>query len=99
MSTKQKEVECIQRLLDIGLMVEEWMDFLLENKLLDSSGIPAFALERNKALYIHNVLSEGKKSEKVLLLDFEWNVLPVERIKVTVVTTRNTKEFVYNANR
>jgi len=96
---KQKEVECIQRLLDVALMVEEWMDFLLENKLLDSSGIPAFALERNKALYIHNVLTEGKKTEKVLLLDFEWQLLPVERIKVTIVTARNTKEFVYNANR
>lgn len=99
MTIKQKEVECIQRLIDVALMVEEWMDFLLENKLMDISGIPTFQLEKNKALYIYNIISEGKKSEKVLLFDLEWAILPIERIKVTIVTTRNTKEFVYNANR
>lgn len=99
MTLKQKEVECIQRLITMALMIEEWMDFLLEEKIMDVSGIPAFRLEKNKALWIHTILNEAKKTEKVLLFDFEWTVLPVERIKVTVVTNRSSKEFTYNANR
>jgi hypothetical protein len=96
MTRKQNEVACIQRLISVGMMVEEWMDFLLENKLIETEDIPTFRLEKDKALYIHEIITKAKKDERVLLFDFEWNILPVERIRVTVVTSRNNKEFVYN---
>ena len=72
------------------------MDFLLEEKLIDTSDIPAFRLEKDKALYIYGLINTAKNSDRVLLFDFEWAILPLERIKVTVVTPRNSKEFVYN---
>jgi hypothetical protein len=78
------------------MMVEEWMDFLLEDKLMDVADITVFRLEKDKALWIHSLLNQAKKAERVLLFDFEWSLLPIERIKVTVVTSRNSKEFVYN---
>jgi hypothetical protein len=97
MTTRQNEVECIRRLITVGLMVEEWLDFLIEDKLLAKEDIAAFRLENDKALWIHTLLNKAKKDERVLLLDFEWSLLPIERIKVTLVTQRNTKEFTYNA--
>jgi hypothetical protein len=36
------------------------------------------------------------KGNKLQLLEFEWIFLPVERIKITIITDRNTGEFTYN---
>jgi len=96
MTKKQNEVECIQRLISVGMMVEEWMDFLLEEKLMVVEDIPSFRLEKDKASYIYGLIKTAKDSDRVLLFDFEWAILPIERIKITVVTPRNSKEFVYN---
>ena len=97
MTKRQNEIECIRRLITVGMMVEEWMDFLLDDKLMTVDEIPKFRLENDKAAWIHGLIKVAKDSERVLLFDFEWAILPIERIKVTVVTQRNTKEFVFNA--
>jgi len=97
--SKQKEVECIDRLLTMGLMVDEMMDFFLEEKVMDPANMAAFRLARDKALYIYDLVKKAKLNDKVSLFDYEWVILPVERIKITAVTERNSKEFIYNAQK
>ena len=97
--SKQREIECIDRLITIGFMVDEMVDFFLEEKILETANIPAFKLEKNKALALYQIVESAKNSEKILLFDYEWSILPIERIKLTVVTNRSSKEFAYNAHR
>jgi hypothetical protein len=50
----------------------------------------------NKAKDLQAKLSNLSKEGKLQLLEYEWNLLPVERIKISIVTDRVSKDFSYN---
>jgi len=45
------------------------------------------------AKVLHTKLASLSKSNKLQLLEYEWVVLPVERMKITIITDRMSKEF------
>ena len=54
-------------------------------------------LTRNqeRAEYIYSVLNQAVEDEKLQLLDFEWNLLPKEVIRIMCVTALEKKVFTY----
>lgn len=91
-----KQIECLARLLAANGSLDDIIDFLIEEKIMDASELPYYRREVSKPKYIWNLLNVAKQKESIMLLDYEWQVLPVERIKITVVTNRNSKNFTYN---
>jgi hypothetical protein len=49
--------------------------------------------EKIEALMV--LVEKANKSEKIYLLDYEWQILPLHMAKVTVVTPDGQKEFEY----
>jgi hypothetical protein len=47
------------------------------------------------AKLIHTRLKNLSKTNKIQLLEYEWQILPVELIKITIITDRNNQEFTY----
>ena len=50
----------------------------------------------DEAKEIHAFLKDLSRTDKIQLLDYEWVILPVEIIKINLVTNRNNKQFTYN---
>ncbi len=86
-----RQIECMARLMAIDGSLDDVVDFLIEEKIIDASVLPYYKREPNKPLFLWTLISNAK--EKVMLFDFEWSILPIERIKITIVTNSTSKTF------
>ena len=94
--SRQREVECLERLQQKTAQFSEILDFLQFERLMtpDESRTIIVAMDKANRLQLH--LANLKTTEKLQLLDYEWTILPVERISLTIVTDRSKKEFTWN---
>jgi hypothetical protein len=90
------KVEFLRRLFTLSPCVDDMIHFLKDQKLVNDFQVTALTNDSDKAKYIYNLLETLKKEDKLLLLDYEWSVLPVERLKLTIVTERTSREWTYN---
>ena len=90
------KVEFLRRLFALANCQDELINFLRTERLLSDFDVSAIANDSDKAKYVHNLLESLKQQDKLLLLDREWTILPVERLKLTIITERNTGEFKFN---
>lgn len=90
-----KEIDCIARLFKLADCYDEMVDFLIEEKLINDSDLVNLRLDSNKPQFIYNLLKQAANDDQLLLFAFDWVVLPVERIRLRLVTKRTNKEFAY----
>jgi hypothetical protein len=93
---KQKETDCFSRFEALHGSLDEFVDFLIEENLMSQDNIGDFRRASNRPKFLHSLLLKHKQEDKIMLLDFEWVLLPIERIKITIVTERTSKSFTYN---
>lgn len=97
MARARTEIECLERYSDLMGGLGELLAFLVSEKLSsmeELNKIKGNSTSTCKAMCL--LLKELQSKDKLQLLDYEWHLLPVERIKITLVTDRAKKEFVYN---
>ncbi len=90
-----RKVECIQRLIEINHSYEEICDWLILNKFTNFISVGEFTRPKEKAEFIYEILREQEKEENIILLYFEWSILPKESIKITCTTKNEEKYFSY----
>ena len=95
MSSKLKEIDCITRLFKLTDCYSELVDFLIEEKIVTDGVLANLKLELNKPRFLHDILKQAEKDDKLLLLSFDWVLLPVERMRMRLITERSNKEFAY----
>lgn len=96
MSKVKKEVECLTRLQELTGQLEDILTFLKLENLIDDNQIKTVKLSSDHPKEVRAILQDLKVRQKLQLLQYEWSVLPVENITVSVITDRNQKEFTYN---
>ena len=96
MKKTRREIECIGRLHDLNGNVEDIMDFLLAEGLITKDDVKVIRLSADIPKATQKLMRELHQLGKFQLLEYEWTILPVERIKIVIVTDRNNKEFAYN---
>lgn len=96
MSKVKREIECLNRLQEMTGQLEDILSFLKQESLVDDNQIKSVKLSADHAKEIRGILQDLKVRQKLQLLQYEWNVLPVEIICITVITDRNQKEFSFN---
>lgn len=87
-------VLCILKLIEKNGF-QEFSEYLTANKLVSQSDLSAAIHPQERAELIFTSLKKAEAEEKLLLLDFEWKMLPFEQIKITVVSSREEKLFTY----
>jgi len=90
-----KKVDCIMRLLVKNECYMDICAWLIEQKFTELSEVQTKIRLQERAEFIYFILKEAEEKEKLMLLDFEWTILPLETIKITCVTEREKKEFTY----
>jgi hypothetical protein len=90
-----KEIDCLARLFKLTNCFADIIDFLLAEKVITDGQVSDLKLELNKPKALHALMKKAEKDEKLLLLSFDWILLPVERIRIRLITERNSKELTY----
>lgn len=92
----REQIECLTRLFHIGPYLDEIVDFFLLEGIMDKKELPVLRASSDKAKWIQQRITTAKQDGLLHLADFEWQVLPYERIKLYFVTARVGKEILYN---
>lgn len=90
-----KKIECIKRLFKKNRSYMEMCEFFIEQKLTTEMEVNSYTREEERARFLFNLLEKAEKDEKFQLVSYEWQVLPLELIKITCITEREVKEFSY----
>lgn len=91
MNNKQK---CIQRYIEL-YGYSELKEYILVNKLAESFDANSKTRIPEQAEFLYITLLEAEKNEKLLLLSFEWKILPLEQIKITCISAREERFFTH----
>jgi hypothetical protein len=95
-NNRRKEIECIARLQQLGSNTDNILSYLLNESLISNNDIQIIRRSPDSYKDIQALLSKLSTSGKLQLLEYEWTVLPVERIKIHIVTDKSSEEFTYN---
>lgn len=96
MSKIAKEIQCLQRLQDLTGQLEDILQYLKLEGLVDDNQLKTVRLAADHAKEVQQILRDLKVREKFQMFEMEWSVLPVENIRILIVTDRNHKEFIFN---
>ena len=91
----KREIECIERLHQLTPTYEELLQFLLQEFLLSREELNTIhaSPEIDRAKLLHAKLTVLSKERHLQLLEYEWTLLPVERIRITLVTATGHREL------
>lgn len=90
-----RKIECIERLLEINYSYEEMGEWLVENKFTDYATVDSYKRTKEQAEFIYSTFRQLADDDKIILLYFEWSILPTESIKITCVTPTEERLFTY----
>ena len=94
--SKRHEIECLDRLNEMGTSIDEILQFLIDEKIASREQIKTLKHASDHARQVQQLLASLKKEDKLQLIEYEWQILPVERIRLLLVTDREKKEFSYD---
>ena len=91
-----KEIECLKRLHETTSQLSDILLFLKQELLVDDNQIKTVKLQADHPKEVQAILRDLQLKGKLQMLEYEWSVLPVENIRIHIITDRNQKEFVFN---
>jgi len=94
MRNTKREVECLKRMQSLTPMFEELIAFLLQEFLLSKEELKAIKVSPEQARMLQAKLATLSDERLLQLLEYEWTLLPTERIRINIVTDRGFKEFI-----
>lgn len=90
-----RKTECIERLLEKNHLWVDISDWLIDNNFTNKLEVKELTRTIERAQFIYDILKENEANNKIILLDFEWILLPKEYIKIICTTQTEEKEFTY----
>lgn len=97
MAKNSRQIECLNRLNSLDGSIQQIVGFLREEKLItqDQMNLVRSSPAQGKELQL--LLASLVSNEKLQLLEYQWSILPVEIITITIVTDSLKREFSYQA--
>jgi hypothetical protein len=89
------EIKCLSRLDELLSTNETIVEYLVSEGLMQKDEQKAMMAGSDVAKALQLFLGK-MKGNKLQLLEYEWVLLPEERLKVTIISDRNSREFSYN---
>jgi len=96
MKVTRQEIDCLARLFEIGPYMEEIVEYFVLEGIMKKEDVPFLKTHPDRAKYLQGFIARARESNLLLMADFEWQILPYERIRIYCVTARLAKEFLYS---
>jgi hypothetical protein len=93
MNQVRRQIECLNKLQSLNGGISDIFEFLYSETLLTREQIHFIKSCPDVGKVMQVRLAAMCKEGKIQLLEYEWNILPIERIKITIVTDKSSKEF------
>lgn len=94
------KIRCLTRLEEKRSgALQDILEFLVSEKVVDGFNA-AYIKNSMESMIPRNIwaeLEQAVKDDRLQLVDYKWEILPVERITVTVVTDIVRRDFTFNA--
>ena len=94
MALKNRQIQCLNRLVKFTSCYETILDFLVEEKII--SRVELNREGKDRAMHLYGLIEKGKSDESIMLVSFEWTLLPKEHIQLTLLTRMTRKVFHYD---
>lgn len=93
----RKRIDMLNRLFDTLKCRNDILQYLKDEKIIDDNLMQAILHEHHTqhATRIAGMLDELQRAEKLQLVDYEWQILPKELVKLTLVSKTSKKDFTY----
>ena len=96
MKKVNKQIECVLRFMKKSeSFYHDITEFLIDERLMKKEELIDVDRPVERARFLVNKLQTLLKTEAVMLVDWEWTILPVERLKILIVTDTQQKEFAF----
>jgi hypothetical protein len=89
----KREIECLQRLQELTPVYEELLQFFTQQLLITNEELKVIRDSPEQAKLLQRKLATLSKERKLQLMEYEWTILPVERIKLTMVADNGHREI------
>lgn len=94
MRNTNREVDCLKRMQSLSPIFEELIAFLVQEFLLSKEDVKLLKVSPEQAKMLQAKLAILSSERKLQLLEYEWTLLPTERIRINIVTDHGFKEFI-----
>jgi len=94
MKNTKREIECLNRLQELSPMYENLVQFLVQEHLMSKDELLVIKGAPERARLLQAKLATLSEGRQIQLLEYEWNLLPVERILITIVSNAGHREFI-----
>jgi hypothetical protein len=92
-SKKLRKLKAIEILISKSINPLDMAEMLKRDGVFTDKDVANIAISRNKPEDIFRLLETAKTAETIDLLDYEWQILPSQRIVLTIVTPSGIREF------
>lgn len=96
MNKTRRELECLTRYQSLTTGLGDILIYLKEEKLITDVQIKEVKDSAEYPKSVQKILYALQQADKLQLLEYTWTMLPVEHIKILIITDRNQKEFTYD---
>ena len=93
--SSRREIDCLKEYFTKTNSLDSFVQFLQEEKIFPADGFTTLATFDEKVRSVYEHLQKAVKEEKLLLLSFEWRLLPIHQIKIEMITIRSKRDFLY----
>jgi len=92
-----KQIDFLAKMFKVLNNRQEILEFLAETKVIKLVDVQDILLTNHNthAGQIAALLSGAVKEEQLQLVDYEWSILPVEKMLLTIVSDSTKKEWRY----
>jgi len=92
-----KQLRCLEALLKYQNNFSEIVIWLEKSHLITASDVIRLKnfKEIERGVELTRLLNDLESNENVQMIDYLWNYLPKEQIRITIVTKAEVKDFTY----
>lgn len=92
---KINEVKCLDKLIKETGCIIPILNFLHQNKIITLKQYSDVNNSSDKAINLWGLFQAIKDKEEIQMIDYEWVILPQERIKLTILTNQYMEKWTY----
>lgn len=96
--SRKNEIDCLIKLNNKVNCFADMIDFLSNEKIISRNEVAGLVNAQKLELpyELHRILKHALKEELLQLLDYQWEILPQEKIRVSIITKQTHKDFAWN---
>lgn len=98
MIKRNQNLKKIDALRIINENISEAIDMaavLANDGIISKNELIELKSKKDRTEYLFILIEKADQDGKLDLLDYEWQVLPVERVTLTIITKNNVHNFTY----